>query len=173
MRRLITALAVGGTLCVLLALVACGTPPAAAPDTAQAREYVPPAKSRDISGATVTYDMLSGSTPFRVVTAITTNANTFTASGDDFTIVHLGYREDGQTASSTGDYVLLARVYSTGTTTGGTDLNLADGVKAPIFPGGSITFPSDYVPQGKNGPHEVQFQAIGHGAKLLVIRGRK
>jgi hypothetical protein len=162
--------------CVLFAIVAlivvgCGREaPAPPPEATQAARGM---QSREMTGASVVYSLATAGQPWAIVTAITTNGNSCVLAADDYTVVHLGYQENGVTASVAGDYVLLSRVWNTSGAAAGATMDLADGVKAPLFPGASITFPAANVPIGSHGTHEIQFQGVTHGAKLLIIRGRQ
>jgi hypothetical protein len=126
------------------------------------------------SAATPTiYDMTTAATPWQIVTAITSNGNSCVLGKEDYTIVHLGIQEDGSSASTSTDYVVISRIWGAARSAVTTDPNLGDGIKLPIMAGASVTLPGDACPQGPDGQYEIQFQAVGHGAKLLILKGRK
>ena len=132
--------------------------------------------------AAATYDFTGSARNCAVVTAVTTNGNAHSVllNQDDYTIVHTGFQGDGVTASVTTDAVWFN---GSATTLTNCDCAYGDGAestatapaayKFPLFAGSTITIPGDRVPAGPDGTRELFFQAAGHSAKLLIIRGRK
>ena len=118
-------------------------------------------------------DISARGIPFVILSAITSNANCVTLGKEDYTIVHTGFQEDGVTASASGDYVVIARVWSQAQAAVTTDPNLGDGISLPLFSGASVTLPGDGCTPGPDGPQEIQIQAVAHGAKILIVKGRK
>jgi len=86
-------------------------------------------------------------------------------------IVHLGYQTDGTTASASGDYIVVMREKTEAGVAVTMAANLNTGIKLPIFKQGSATIRATDVPPGTDGPREIQIQAAGNGAKVLIIRG--
>ena len=79
-------------------------------------------------------------------------------------IRHLGYQDAALgTPSVAGDAVII--MSSTATMVA----SLAAGRKLVVLPGESWEFDPDNLPVGADGPHEIQLQAVGHQARVLII----
>ncbi len=109
--------------------------------------------------------------PWQVLTVTTSAATKVVFPDNDVQIVHLGIQNDGSTASASGDYIVVMREKTEAGAAVSMAANLNDGIKLPIFGPGSATIRATDVPAGTDGPHEIQIQAVGHGAKVLIIRG--
>ncbi len=104
--------------------------------------------------------------PFNVITVSTSAVTTVSLTQHDYMIAHVGYQSDGTTASVAGDYIVVMNASDT------MAASLADGKKLPIFAGGSATFRGwdcSYI--AADNAIEVQLKAVGHSAKVLVLKG--
>lgn len=121
--------------------------------------------------AAADYAVTSG-IPFQVVTVTTGATIKVTLAGDDFSFSHLGLQNDGTTASVSTDYVVVMREKDTNGAAVTLTADATDGVKLIVFARGSGTFPGRLIPNGTDGPAEVQIRAVGNGCKLQIMRGR-
>lgn len=103
--------------------------------------------------------------PFYVITVTTSSTSTIQLPTSDVAVVHLGIQNDGSTDSATGDRIVLMH----GTAT--MDATTADGEKAIVNPRGSVIFRGQDLRKNDDGPRALQIKAIGHGAKVMLIRG--
>jgi hypothetical protein len=103
---------------------------------------------------------------------VTTNANvTVVLSDADYTLVHLGIQDDGSTASGAGDYIVMMPSRNADGTSITMDVSYAAGKKMIIRQGAAATFNATPIPDGPDGPREVQLKAAFHGAACQLIRG--
>lgn len=110
-------------------------------------------------------------TPWQVLDVATSGTTLVVLPNNDIQIVHLGYQTDGSTASATTDYIVVMRKYDKAGAAVTMAANLNTGIKLPIFQGGSAVIRAGDIPEGPDGPREIQIQASGNGAKVLIIRG--
>ena len=91
----------------------------------------------------------------------------------DWSLVHLNIQNDGSTPSVSTDYAVMMNQQTPAGAAVTMAANYNDGGngKCIVAAGASATFNGTAVPQGSDGPHEIQIKAVGHGAKMELIRG--
>ena len=109
--------------------------------------------------------------PFDVISVTTSAVVKIVMPDNDALIAHLGIQDDGSTASDSTDYVVIMRDKDENGTAVTMAANYSDGVKLIVKANGAATFRARRIPDGADGVREVQIKAVGHGAKLQVIRG--
>ena len=119
-------------------------------------------------------DLTNGkATPF-VVLVVNTGATKTVLLPDRWVrIVHLGVQGDSTTSSVAGDRLIVMRSKDEAGVAVTMAADLTAGVKLPIFYGGSATINGGDIPDGADGTHEIQMQAVGHSCMVLLIRGTK
>lgn len=110
-----------------------------------------------------------------VITVTTSATVTITLADADYTLVHLNIQNDGSTASVSTDYAVMMNQQTPAGTAVTMDAtyNDAGNGKCIVQAGAAATFNASAVPQGSDGPHEIQIKAVGHGCKMELIRGHK
>lgn len=117
------------------------------------------------------YDMTSKMVPWIVITALTSVVKKILLPKKcKVSILHMQVQDDGVTDSANTDYVVIMRDKDSDGVAVTMAANFNDGVKAPIYPGGSISFMSNTVSDGSDGSCEIQIKAVSHGAKLLIVK---
>ena len=121
-----------------------------------------------------TYSMVGPGKASQVITVPTGSPVTVLLTQDDFLIQHLGVQNDGVTPSVTGDAVVVMNSADKLGNAIAMAPNATDGMKTYV-PTGNI--PPQLlmgwdVPPGPDGNFEVQMQAVGHGAKVQLVRKR-
>jgi hypothetical protein len=106
-----------------------------------------------------------------VVTVTTAGVKNVLIPDNIITIVHLNKQDDGTTASAATDYIVVMRNRDQAGAAVTMAANFNDGVKLPIYAGGSATFRGIDIPIGADGGREIQIQAVGNGAKVLILKG--
>ena len=106
-----------------------------------------------------------------VITVTTSAAVTVTMMNRDYTLVHLGIQDDGSTPSVATDYVVMQPTKKSDGTAITIDATYTDGAKLIVLSGAAATFSANDILNGADGPCEVQLKAVGHGAKMMLVRG--
>ena len=130
-----------------------------------------PAKAGGIGAATYNANQADNQNMLIVVTS---NANTTICLADsDYTLVHLNYKDQGQHASTSTDYVVIMNQQNNAgqAVTMVNDLTAGGNGKFIVQAGATATFNADFVPQGSDGQHEIQLRSVGNGSVMQLIRG--
>ena len=135
--------------------------------------FIPtPAKAGGIGAAT--YNAAIPANQNLLITVSSNSNCTVCLADSDYTLVHLNINSANWTqASTSGDYVVMMNQQTpagVAVTMQATYDDNGNG-KTIIQAGASVTFNGDFVPQGSDGQHEIQLQAVGHGCKMMLIRG--
>lgn len=118
-----------------------------------------------------TYTIQTNGTTNQVITVTTASAVTVTLAAADYTLVHLNIQNDGSTASVSTDYAVMMNKANPDGTAVTMDASYTDGAKMIVGAGAAATFTGQLIPNGPDGPCEIQIQAVGHGCKMELIRG--
>jgi ABC-type Fe3+-hydroxamate transport system substrate-binding protein len=108
-----------------------------------------------------------------VITVTTSAVVTVTMMNRDYTLVHLGIQNDGSTASVSTDYAVMQPTKASDGSAITIAADYTDGAKLIVGAGASATFSGNDIINGNDGPAEVQIKAVGHGCKMMFIRGHK
>ena len=117
------------------------------------------------------YDFRAEGLPWMVITVLTSGVKKVLLPNHDVTLVHLNMQNDGATPSDSEDKIFIMRDKDAAGSVVTMAENFTDGVKAPLWAGGSVTFRGQDVPVGADSGREIQIKATGHGAKVLLLKG--
>ncbi len=109
----------------------------------------------------------------QVITVLTSGVKNIVLATSDYTLVHLNIQNDGTTASVSTDYAVVMNNQNAAGTAVTMDATYGDNGDGKIIvgAGAAATFNGALVPQGADGPCEIQIKAVGHGCKMELIRG--
>lgn len=128
-----------------------------------------PAKAGGIGAADYVLETVDNS--LYLITVTTSAAVKITLTDADYTLVHLNIQNDGSTASVSTDYAVVQVVTDNAGAAVSSAANYTDGAKLIVGAGAAATFQTHTIATGTDGQHEIQIKAVGHGAKMQLIRG--
>ena len=111
-------------------------------------------------------DVASAGNPWQLIDVSTSAVTKVSLTSHDILFAHTNLLSDGTTASTAGDYIVIMQADET------MAANLTAGKKLIVFNGGSASFRGldcSYIPA--DGVIEVQIKAVGHSAKVQMIKG--
>ena len=110
--------------------------------------------------------------PFNAFAVVTGSVKKILLPRHDVLIRHMNFEDDGTTASTATDHVVVMQMRKQDETAQAMSADRSAGEKLVIDAGLSITLRGDDIRDGPDGKREIQIQAVGNGAMLQFLTAR-